>query len=345
MARCSKKAKMASRYWLCRRAGTTFALTILVLSSRTERAPAVERVYNIVTSQSNIAISGKVHSAFGTTDILPQGPGSLTTSYTGTIRADRAGTSSIQFSGGSLIDANVSGSWKPLATGDDGSAPADYGGRVSYLFGAVTANFAARDFVADLLSGALPIDSAGHFDLSTTTVTFVSGNLAYRSSLGQAGGETVTGKSSAMSGTATIGWQSQNGNFLETLLIPVNTTQTVPVDATTSVDFTLKGQLYATAALAAGDYNLNGTVDAADYVVWRKTLGSSTSLPADDSPGVGPDDYTRWRAQFAETGGSGAGTVLTGAAVPEPTALVTFLLSSAAWLIAPGVRAVGRNRC
>ena len=30
-----------------------------------------------------------------------------------------------------------------------------------------------------------------------------------------------------------------------------------------------------------GDYNFDNTVDAADYVVWRKTVGSTTDLSAD----------------------------------------------------------------
>ena len=71
----------------------------------------------------------------------------------------------------------------------------------------------------------------------------------------------------------------------------------------------------------AGDYNLNGAVDAADYVLWRETLGSSTDLQADGSgPSVGvPNgvvdqaDYTFWRSNFGAVGvpngglGSGAG--------------------------------------
>lgn len=70
----------------------------------------------------------------------------------------------------------------------------------------------------------------------------------------------------------------------------------------------------------AGDFNLNGSVDAADYVLWRKTLGSTTNLQADQSgPSVGvPNgvvdqaDYAYWRSNFGATGvpngglGSGA---------------------------------------
>ena len=59
-------------------------------------------------------------------------------------------------------------------------------------------------------------------------------------------------------------------------------------------------------AFLAGDYNSNGSVDAADYVLWRKTLGSTTMLAADGSgPSTGvPNgvvdsfDYSFWSAQL-----------------------------------------------
>jgi hypothetical protein len=69
-----------------------------------------------------------------------------------------------------------------------------------------------------------------------------------------------------------------------------------------------------------GDYNDNGTVDAADYVVWRKNLGTNNTLPNDSTPGsVTQNDYGVWGANFGETVGGGAGQA---AAVPEPSALL-----------------------
>jgi len=67
-----------------------------------------------------------------------------------------------------------------------------------------------------------------------------------------------------------------------------------------------------------GDYNNNGVVDAADYVVWRKRLGQSVAIPNDATPGtVTAGDYTVWRANFGKALISGSGAVL--AAAPEPT--------------------------
>ncbi len=66
----------------------------------------------------------------------------------------------------------------------------------------------------------------------------------------------------------------------------------------------------------AGDYNGDGTVDAADYVVWRDSLGESlpagTGADGDRSGIVDQLDYELWKANFGTTGA-------TSIAVPEPT--------------------------
>jgi sugar lactone lactonase YvrE len=61
---------------------------------------------------------------------------------------------------------------------------------------------------------------------------------------------------------------------------------------------------------STGDYNENGIVDAADYIVWRNSLGQvGTGLAADgDGDGrIDADDRNVWRAQFGNVIGSGAG--------------------------------------
>jgi len=85
-----------------------------------------------------------------------------------------------------------------------------------------------------------------------------------------------------------------------------------------------------------GDYNLDGQVDAADYVVWRKTYGQNTGDPAADGDGSGEvddGDYTVWRQNFSrslpEDNGSGA--------IPEPSAALLLLLAC-------GIRSVSSRR-
>ena len=77
-----------------------------------------------------------------------------------------------------------------------------------------------------------------------------------------------------------------------------------------------------------GDYNHNGVVDAADYTVWRNSLGQAGANLVADGNGnnqIDSDDYTVWKSNFGEPGGSGAGASA-GAAVPEPTAAVLIIL-------------------
>ena len=60
-----------------------------------------------------------------------------------------------------------------------------------------------------------------------------------------------------------------------------------------------------------GDYNNNGAVDAADYVVWRNTLGSTTEPAADGNHDnkIDAADYAIWRSNFgrASTGSGSSG--------------------------------------
>lgn len=79
----------------------------------------------------------------------------------------------------------------------------------------------------------------------------------------------------------------------------------------------------------SGDYNNNGVVDAADYVLWRNGGPLQNEV---DAPGtVNSADYTAWRTRFGNTSGSGASSGLV--AVPEPAcaalAMWTVLLTMA----------------
>jgi hypothetical protein len=74
-----------------------------------------------------------------------------------------------------------------------------------------------------------------------------------------------------------------------------------------------------TAPGLAGDFNGDGKVDAADYVVWRKGLGTLFTQ----------DDFNTWRAHFGESSTGGGSN-----SVPEP----------ASWLLAGlGISALTRR--
>lgn len=60
-----------------------------------------------------------------------------------------------------------------------------------------------------------------------------------------------------------------------------------------------------------GDYNNDGSVDAADYVLWRKNQGKNATLPNDSTPGnVGQDDFLTWRNHFGQSAGQGSSSSL-----------------------------------
>jgi T5SS/PEP-CTERM-associated repeat protein len=88
------------------------------------------------------------------------------------------------------------------------------------------------------------------------------------------------------------------------------------------------GVLSVTSAAVPGDYNNNGAVDAADYLLWRK--GGPLANEVDVPGTVNGADYTAWRARFGNSG-SGAGLAdagfgtadIQGTVVPEPA---TFAL-------------------
>jgi len=73
-----------------------------------------------------------------------------------------------------------------------------------------------------------------------------------------------------------------------------------------------------------GDYNLDGTVNAADYTVWQDTRGSTSNLAADgDGNGaIELADYDVWKTNFGYTAGSGSSS---NAAVPEPISLLLLI--------------------
>jgi len=79
----------------------------------------------------------------------------------------------------------------------------------------------------------------------------------------------------------------------------------------------------AQATPLTGDYNGNGKVDAADYVVWRKTNGTQTGFEA-------------WRSHFGLPSGSGIGSSVDSPSqpvVPEPAtmALLPFVAGLCLW--------------
>jgi hypothetical protein len=127
-----------------------------------------------------------------------------------------------------------------------------------------------------------------------------------------------------------------NTAYLPPLIVADEYGMPVPALANLQVDITgTSGFVYSvttTQPAPLGDYNVDGVVDEADYVVWRKQVGQTDDLDADGNlDGVIDDvDYEIWRRHFGQVIDYGEGGVSTGAAAPEPgagaIALVGMLL-------------------
>jgi hypothetical protein len=77
-----------------------------------------------------------------------------------------------------------------------------------------------------------------------------------------------------------------------------------------------------------GDYNQNGTVDAADYVVWRDALNQSIVLPNDSTPStVSQADYQVWRTRFGQRADPAVGGAASDS-IPEPNTFVLVILAA-----------------
>lgn len=181
--------------------------------------PVAADVFTIDTNQSFLTITGSVQG----TSFVQQGPGSLTTTYGGTIEAAQT-ANTIQFTGLSAIIAHNSGSWQPMANGVAGSAPANYGAAASLFGGLATGLAAIRSMLFDVTSPPISV-SSGQFDSRDLTFLFPTnapGTLDYRVSgfVNSAGTEPLSGNATNdVNSLATLTTVSNQ----QTLTILVNT--------------------------------------------------------------------------------------------------------------------------
>ena len=90
-----------------------------------------------------------------------------------------------------------------------------------------------------------------------------------------------------------------------------------------------------------GDYNGDGAVDTADYVLWRN--GGPLQNEGDAPGTVNQADYEFWRASYGATGVGGAS--LNAAAIPEPASGLLAVCVFGLYLATPlGMRPLSRER-
>ena len=201
-------------------------------------------------------------------------------------------------------------------------------------------------FLADLDAGVAGLDTlyvTGDTAAALTKYSLVSGTWTSNGTIG-VNADDYRGLAAVVNGsTVTLYATLSNGNNADTLVSVVDSsgynaalTGTATLIATAGANTQFKGVAFTPAAAPAGvpgDYNSNGTVDAADYVLWRngtQPLTNEVVTPGTTEPG----DYDAWCARFGNSNpGSAVGTT---APVPEPTVIVLLAISL--------ITVVGRHR-
>jgi hypothetical protein len=81
-----------------------------------------------------------------------------------------------------------------------------------------------------------------------------------------------------------------------------------------------------------GDYNHDGAVEAADYTLWRDSLGSTNNLAADGNAGgmIGARDCDAWNAHFGQSAPARGASASTTA--PELAAVWMLLIGLAGFI-------------
>jgi hypothetical protein len=221
-------------------------------------------VFTIDNSQSTITLGANIG---GTTVLLEQFAGSLTTGVFGTIDTNFSPYSSIEFLGGGTIGFDQQGSnvepgtWVPddpmdpygpgHFSGTD--APGQFGGTVNVLGGLVSGPAAGRNLTGEATSlMSIMVDGAGNFDstqLIMGLVSNMSGDSVLDYDIGgaiTAVGETSISNNSANDqdggGTVTV------SGTTATLTIPLHVE--IPIDLSgTTITGTLDGNIVATATV------------------------------------------------------------------------------------------------
>jgi len=170
----------------------------------------------------------------------------------------------------------VSGQVNPSFTGNYLKLPSNTGLNVNLPTGASQIQF---DFIQNSAATALVVNG-GWLDVSTIPATI--------------NGVTVTNLLPTKSNWGSIAASGTINSFL-----------------VVGTDFMVDNANVTQIPGLSGDYNKNHTVDASDFVLWRKTLNSRSG-------------FNSWRANFGATGGAGTASLASG--VPEPSSPVLLLI-------------------
>jgi hypothetical protein len=224
---------------------------------------------------SALTLSGDI----GGFPLQQQANGSLTSSYSGSIVADwdLDGLTINLDQPGTSLAALVTGDWQPKPDGSSGSAPADYGGKVTILF--VTAQVALRGLtVAASTANPLPLSGTGPYSFTATqTLTVLWGTADYNAGLFGSGSKDLSSLSAQNAAPDAGTFEDQGGGSYR-LSIPVSLTIQQPIENLTAT-LHINGQIVATAVLPVVNLN-DGITSSFNY--FTSAVGSAGPVAIED---------------------------------------------------------------
>jgi hypothetical protein len=300
-----------------------FVPVSLVASALVTASHAGPAVFTLDTPTSALELSGTIAGA----TLQSQGTGSLRTTYFGDFRLSLS-PDAVQFVAGGTATANNSGSWQPLADGLAGSAPANYGGRVTISF--ITTNVAVRDLTADASSDPIPLNPDLTFNAAAANVNVLTGNVAYRSIL-SSGSNSLAGSAGpnagAGNGTLVINRNAALATATAVAQVPVAATVVGTIDLIGPATINFDGGFRGSVSSIYGDTDFDRVVDIGDFSTLAANFNSPGSWLAGDFEGdgtVGIGDFSQLAANFNR---KAPGALPRGAAVPEPVSTLLPLVA------------------
>jgi hypothetical protein len=178
----------------------------------------------------------------------------------------------------------------------------------------------------DLFGGQLPEDTSTtpDFDAFSGSEVHLYGTEFFLS------GQPISGLTYGVPKTITQRRQQLSGTLLDgsTIVLGLHS-ENEGGGCCVNYDYFDANALLTVTLLMPGDFDRDGTVDAADYVVWRRIDGTQAG-------------YDAWRTNFRRTAGSGNATAAVSfeAAVPEPVSWLLAVLMT--WFVGGRFRSAVR---
>ncbi len=245
---------------------------------------------NLTIEAGELAVDGAAAAIDGAAAITIQGGGKLALHH-GLIKTPALiaqNGSAFQFDGGTLKVTSV--------TGDLANAGGTFAPGMSTAVSSISQNFSQT-------SGTLLVELGGTNPGAGFDRLQVGGSASLAGTLEV---QLVNGfnPSLAQSFQILTGSGGVTGMFRQNVLpaLPGGLSWEV-VYRTNGVTLTVGSASQSAVVSPVGDYNRDGTVNAADYTVWRNALGSTTELAADGNGDnlVNEDDYAIWKDHLGLT--------------------------------------------